>query len=195
MDIDLKKKIDFLVEIDKVKQIFRRTKLFDQSRMENDAEHSWHLAMMALTLFDYANEEVDILRVIKMVLIHDIVEIDAGDYIVYTTEGDEKKEKEYKAAKRIFNILPKDLADEFLDLWYEFEKNETSDANFANAIDRLEPIMQNYYSKGEAWIKHNIKANQIKEVNKKIAKGSTKLWDYTLSMINEAVDKGYIKDE
>ncbi|MFP4457142.1 MAG: HD domain-containing protein [Clostridia bacterium] len=195
MDNDFRKRIEFLIEIDKIKQIFRRTKLFDQSRVENDAEHSWHLAVMAITLADYANEEVDILRVIKMVLIHDVVEIDAGDYIVYTTEGEEKKEKEYKAAKRIFNILPKDLAEEFLTLWYEFEKNETADASFANSIDRLEPIMQNYYSKGEAWQKHSIKGNQIREANKKIAKGSKKLWAYTLSMIDETVDKGYIKNE
>jgi len=102
---DFKKRIDFLLEIDKIKQIFRRTKLFDQSRVENDAEHSWHLAMMAITFADYANENVDLLRVIKMVLIHDIVEIDAGDYIVYTNKGNEKKQKEVEGANRIFNIF------------------------------------------------------------------------------------------
>jgi len=192
---DFKKRIDFLLEIDKIKQIFRRTKLFDQSRVENDAEHSWHLAMMAITFADYANENVDLLRVIKMVLIHDIVEIDAGDYIVYTNKGNEKKQKEVEGANRIFNILPKELAAELLELWFEFEKNETADANFANAIDRLEPIMQNYYSKGEAWIKHNIKADQIRKVNKKIEKGSKKLWEYTLSLVDETVEKGYIKNE
>jgi len=192
---DFKKRIDFLLEIDKIKQIFRRTKLFDQSRVENDAEHSWHLAMMAITFADYANENVDLLRVIKMVLIHDIVEIDAGDYIVYTNKGNEKKQKEVEGANRIFNILPKELAAELLELWFEFEKNETTDANFANAIDRLEPIMQNYYSKGEAWIKHNIKADQIRKVNKKIEKGSKKLWEYTLSLVDETVEKGYIKNE
>ncbi len=195
MKDDFKKRIDFLLEIDKIKQIFRRTKLFDQSRVENDAEHSWHLAMMAITFADYANENVDLLRVIKMVLIHDIVEIDAGDYIVYTNKGNEKKQKEVEGANRIFNILPKELAAELLELWFEFEKNETADANFANAIDRLEPIMQNYYSKGEAWIKHNIKADQIRKVNKKIEKGSKKLWEYTLSLVDETVEKGYIKNE
>jgi putative hydrolase of HD superfamily len=195
MEDNFRKRIEFLIEIDKIKQIFRRTKLFDQSRVENDAEHSWHLAMMAITFSDYANEEVDLLRVIKMVLIHDIVEIDAGDYIVYTNKGNEKKQKEVEGANRIFNILPKELANELLSLWFEFEKNETSDAKFANAIDRLEPIMQNYYSKGEAWIKHNIKADQIRKVNKKIEKGSKKLWEYTLSLVDETVEKGYIKNE
>jgi len=195
MDDNFRKRIEFLIEIDKIKQIFRRTKLFDQSRVENDAEHSWHLAMMAITFSDYANEEVDLLRVIKMVLIHDIVEIDAGDYIVYTNKGNEKKQKEVEGANRIFNILPKELANELLSLWFEFEKNETPDAKFANAIDRLEPIMQNYYSKGEAWIKHNIKADQIRKVNKKIEKGSKKLWEYTLSLVDQTVEKGYIKNE
>jgi putative hydrolase of HD superfamily len=190
---ELNQILEFIREIDKVKGIYRRTKLFDQSRYENDAEHSWHLALMALTLKDYANEKIDVNKVIEMVLIHDIVEIDAGDYIVYTTEKEEKQKKEKAAAKRIFGILPDKLKDEIYALWDEFEAEESPEAKFASAIDRLEPIMQNYYSNGEAWKKHNIHSSQILKVNRKIEKGSIALWEYAKSLIEETVEKGYIE--
>ncbi|MEJ6950797.1 HD domain-containing protein [Natronospora cellulosivora (SeqCode)] len=193
MDEKLKKQLDFIYEVDKVKAIFRHTKLFDNSRYENDAEHSWHIAMMAIILSEYANEEIELAKVLKMVLIHDLVEIDAGDYIVYTDKVEEKAEKEMEAAKRIFAILPEEQGKELLELWQEFEKRETPEARFAAAIDRLEPLMQNYYTEGHAWKKHNICSKDILKANKHISEGSEKLWEYAEGMIRECVDKGLIK--
>ncbi|MFW6029826.1 MAG: HD domain-containing protein [Halanaerobiales bacterium] len=192
MDKRLKKQIEFLVEIDKIKEIFRHTKLFEGSRYENDAEHSWHLALMAIILSEYSNQEIDISKVLKMVLIHDIVEIDAGDYILYTDKIDEKAEKEEKAARRIFGILPKEQSEELLELWLEFERKETAEARFATSLDRLEPLMQNYYTEGYAWKKNNINSQKIFKANKHIADGSEKLWQHAKAMIEECIEKGLI---
>lgn len=188
------KQIEFIREIDKVKEIFRHTKLFNGSRTENDAEHSWHLAIMAIVLAEHANEPVDISRVVKMVLIHDIVEIDAGDYIVYTDKKSEKEEKERKASKRIFGILPDEQRKEFISLWSEFEKRETAEAKFAAAIDRLEPLMQNYYNEGDTWLKYDIKFEQIINGNKHMEEGSSVLWELARKMIEECREKGLIND-
>jgi putative hydrolase of HD superfamily len=185
--------LDFIIEIDKVKGIFRRTKLFDGSRRENDAEHSWHLAMMALVLCEHSNEPIDVSKVIKMVLIHDIVEIDAGDYIVYTHQTKEKEEEELLAASRIFGILPEEQKDEFITLWKEFEERKSPEAKFAAAIDRLEPIMQNYYQEADVWRKNNIKAEQILSVNKRIDHGSEQLWQYAKSLIEECIERKLIE--
>ena len=141
MEERLKQQIDFIIEIDKVKSIIRKTKLFDGTRYENDAEHSWHICMMAIILQEYSNEKVDLSKVLKMLLIHDLVEIDAGDYLVYTDKNIEKNEKEQKAAERIFSILPDEQKDELIFLWKEFELKETTEAKFAFALDRLEPVM------------------------------------------------------
>ncbi|ULT26956.1 HD domain-containing protein [Sphingobacterium sp. E70] len=145
----LLKQIDFIKEIDKVKYIQRRTKLFNSDRCENDAEHSWHLALMAIVLAEHADEPVDLLKVIKMVLIHDIVEIDAGDTFIYDNEkAHSNTEEELLAAKRIFGMLPEQQAEELISIWEEFEAGETREAQFAKAMDRLEPLLQNSSNNG-----------------------------------------------
>lgn len=189
----LKKQIEFIIEIDKIKNIVRRTKLFDGSKLENDAEHSWHLAVMALILMEHANDNIDILKVMKMVLIHDIVEIDAGDYSAYTNNTAEKEEKELAAASRIFGILPEDQKLEFTNLWKEFEGRTTPEARFASAIDRLEPVMQNYFTEAYAWKNNSIKSEQILNVNKRIENGSEVLWQYAKRLIEECVEKKLIE--
>ncbi len=192
MNEKLKKQIDFIIEIDKIKSIIRKTKLFDGSRYENDAEHSWHICMMALILHEYSNERIDLLKVLKMLLIHDLVEIDAGDYLVYTDKNAEKNEKEKKAAERIFSLLPDEQKNEFMLLWKEFEFKETAEAKFAFALDRLEPVMQNYCNNGAAWIEHNIKYEKIVNTNSKIEDGSSDLWQYAKSIIDEIKNSGVI---
>ena len=175
----LQKQMEFIQEVDKLKKIGRQSYLTDSSRKENDAEHSWHLALMSLFLSEYAPKEVDVLRVISMVLIHDLVEIDAGDTYAYDTEGNKtKRAREEQAADRIFNILPEDQAKKVRDLWEEFEANETPEANFANALDRTQPIMLNHASEGKAWAEHGVALSQIMERNVNIPKGAPKLWDY-----------------
>jgi putative hydrolase of HD superfamily len=194
MDERFRKQIDFIIEIDKIKSIFRKSKLFDNSRFENDAEHSWHLAIMAILLSEYSNEPVDLLKVMKMVLIHDIVEIDAGDTIIYSRDNTKTDDKEILAANRIFGLLPEDQKQEMIGIWQEFEEKKSPEAKFAGAIDRLEPIMQNYYTEAYAWKTNNIPAEKILSVNNsKIKNGSDKLWDYAKSLIDECVDKGLIK--
>lgn len=176
----LQQQMEFIQEVDKLKKIGRQSYLTDSSRKENDAEHSWHLALMAILLSEYAPEDVDVLRVVSMVLIHDLVEIDAGDTYAYDTEGNKsKRQREEKAADRIFNILPEDQAKKIRDLWEEFEANETPEANFANALDRTQPIMLNHASQGKAWAEHGVALSQIMERNVNIPKGAPKLWDYT----------------
>ena len=175
----LQQQMEFIQEVDKLKKIGRQSYLTDSSRKENDAEHSWHLALMAILLSEYAPKEVDVLRVVSMVLIHDLVEIDAGDTYAYDTEGNKtKRQREEKAADRIFNILPEDQAKKVRDLWEEFEDNETPEANFAHALDRTQPIMLNHASEGKAWKEHGVVLSQIMERNVNISKGAPKLWDY-----------------
>lgn len=192
----LQQQISFLKEIDDLKQILRQTVLTKDRRQENDAEHSWHLAMLVITLFGYSNDKsIDLLRTVKMVLIHDIIEIDAGDTFCYDDhDRNEKTEKERKAAHRIFGILPKVQAQEFIDLWEEFEAMETPEAQFAAAVDRLQPLLLNYYSEGYAWKKHGIKRSQVIERNHHISKGSKVLWKFAENLINESVNKGYLID-
>lgn len=192
MNEKFKKQIDFIIEIDKIKSIIRKTKLFDGTRCENDAEHSWHICMMAIILHEYSNEKIDLLKVLKMLLIHDLVEIDAGDYLIYTDKNIEKNEKENKAAERIFSILPDEQKNELILLWKEFESRETAEAKFAFALDRLEPVMQNYCNKGAAWTEHNIKYEKIIKINSKIEDASTDLWQYAKSIIEEVKKSGII---
>lgn len=177
----LQQQMEFMAEVDKLKKIGRQSYLTDSSRKENDAEHSWHLAMMAVFLSEYAKEDVDVLHVISMVLIHDLVEIDAGDTYAYDTEGNKsKRAREEKAADRIFNILPDDQAQKVRDLWEEFEANETPEANFANALDRVQPIMLNHKSDGKAWAEHGVALSQILSRNVNVEKGAPKLWEYAM---------------
>lgn len=187
----LESQIQFLIEIDKIKHIFRKTKLFNKSRFENDAEHAWHLALMALVLGEYSNEQIEISKVIKMVLIHDIVEIDAGDVIVYDTQNrDLAREKEHLAAERIFGILPGDQKKEFIDLWNEFEERKTPESKFAAAIDRFEPILQNHLTDYYTWKTHGITHTQLHDKNQHIQDGSRIIWDVVGRIFNEAQEKG-----
>ncbi|WHH61211.1 HD domain-containing protein [Petroclostridium sp. X23] len=195
IDERLKKQIEFIVEIDKLKHIFRQTILMNKSRNENDAEHSWHLAVMAILLSEYAAEKnIDVQRVVKMVLIHDLVEIDAGDTFCYDEKGNEDKAcREQKAADRIFNMLPSDQAKEIRDLWDEFEERISPEARFAAALDRLQPLIHNYNTDGHTWTKHNISSDMIIARNQPIEEGAPALWEYAKKMIREYVDKGVIK--
>ncbi len=191
---NLLKQIEFIKEIDKIKYIERRTKLFNSDRRENDAEHSWHLAMMAIVLAEYSNEEIDILKVIKMVLIHDIVEIDSGDIFIYDTQKNHTNtDEELKAANRIFGILPKEQADELIALWIEFEMGETSEAKFAKSIDRLEPLLQNTSNGGGTWKEFDVKYESVIDKKKGIKDGSEAIWDYAKQLIDESVESGILK--
>lgn len=194
MDNKLQQQIGFIEELDKLKSVKRRTRLLDNSRHENGAEHSWHIAMMAIALSEYANEPVDILKVVKMLLIHDIPEIDAGDAFLYDEKSREENiKKEKQAAARIFGLLPEDAAKEFLALWEEFEKKETPEAKFAGALDRLEPLLQNYKTCGYAWKKHGVTRSQVMQMNACIEHGSGILWEFARRLIDSSVEKGYLE--
>ncbi len=172
------KQLDFLLEIDKLKNIIRRSPLVDESRRENSAEHSWHLALYALILSDKANTEVNIDRVIRMLLIHDIVEIDAGDYPIYDAyDKSVQQEAELKGAKRLFGLLPEAQGKELMDLWLEFEEGTSDDAAFANALDRMQPLMHNVATGGKTWIESGVDKERIVALNEPvISKGSLALW-------------------
>lgn len=192
----LLKQMDFIKEIDKIKYIERRTKLFNSNRRENDAEHSWHLAMMAIVLAEHSNEPVDILKVVKMVLIHDIVEIDSGDIFIYDTEmNHNNSEEDRKAAQRIFGMLPREQAEEFIALWEEFEANETAEAKFAKAVDRLEPLLQNSSNNGGTWQEYGVKHSQVIDKKIIINEGSETLWDYTTDLLDRCVEKGILSKD
>ncbi len=193
----LEKQMEFIKEIDKQKNIFRQSLLTDASRKENDAEHAWHLAMMAMILEEYSNEKIDAFHTMKMVLIHDLVEIDAGDTYAYDEKGNESKnQRELLAAERIFGILPKDQADKVRALWDEFEENSTPEAKFANALDKVQPMMLNDASGGQAWKEHSICASQVYGRNSKTQEGSHKLWEYSdENFIKKNIKAGNLKDE
>ena len=191
---NLSKQISFIKEIDKIKYIQRKTKLFNSDRPENDAEHSWHLAMMTIVLAEHGDTPVDVLKVLKMVLIHDIVEIDAGDTFIYdTTKSHTNTDNELMAAKRIFGLLPGEQADEFIAIWEEFEAGDTNEAKFARSMDRLEPLLQNTSNDGGTWKEFDVDYHQVYEKKKVIKDGSTSLWKYAENLINESVEKGILK--
>ncbi|RKI42258.1 HD domain-containing protein [bacterium D16-51] len=169
----------FIKEIDGVKEVVRQSYIKDGSRKENDAEHSWHLAMMALLLGEYANEAIDLLRVISMVLVHDIIELDAGDTYAYDEAGNAtKRERELAAADRIFHILPKDQAEYLNGLWEEFEENITPESKFAHTLDNIQPMMLNDATGGKAWKEHQVRLSQIMKRQEKTKEGSASLWEY-----------------
>ena len=187
------KQIEFIVEIDRLKQVDRQTVLMDGSRRENDAEHSWHLAVMAVLLAEYAREEVDLLKVVKMALVHDLVEIDAGDTFCYDEEANaDKAERERRAADRIFQLLPEDLAGEIDALWEEFEARETPEARFAAALDRLQPLLHNYRTGGATWKPHGVTCDRVIGRNRPIEEGAPELWAYARGLIEDAVEKGFL---
>lgn len=195
MDLErLQKQINFMLEVDKLKNIYRQTYVLHENRTENDAEHSWHLALLAFLLSEYSNEPIDVLRTIKMVLIHDIVEIDAGDTYCYDEEGyKDKSERETKAAERIFGILPHDQKNEMYNLWLEFEDRKTPEAKFAAVLDRIQPIMLNYTKNGISWKNHGISKEQVIKRNEHTSEGSKTLWQYIRSILDDAAEKGFLK--
>ncbi|MGI6358145.1 MAG: HD domain-containing protein [Bacillota bacterium] len=191
----LDRQLQFILEADRVKQVIRRTLLLDGSRLENDAEHSWHAALAAMVLSEYANQpELDLGRVIKMLTIHDMVEIDAGDTYAYDEAAHlDKEERELKAAERIFGLLPEDLGAEMRGLWDEFEAQDTPEAKFAGAMDCFMPLLHNYVTQGAQWRKHGVSRDQVLARNHaRIAGGSTGLADYVRQLVAEAVEKGYL---
>ncbi len=191
----LERQITFIKEIDQLKQISRQTYLADGSRKENDAEHSWHLAIMAVLMGEYANQSIDVLRVVSMVLLHDIVEIDAGDTYAYDKEGNAtKRDREVAAAKRLFPILPEDQAAYFYELWEEFEAAETPEAKFAHALDNIQPMLLNDASGGKSWREHDVKLSSVMKRQKMTAEGSQPIWEYAKKEILEKnIKKGNIR--
>jgi len=191
----LKRQLEFLKEADKLKTVFRQTYLVDGSRRENDAEHSWELAFMVILLSDYTGEKkLDILKLLKMTLIHDIVEIDAGDTYIYDKEGMKEKEvKEAEAAVRLFSILPDDQCAELKSLWEEFERRESPEAKFAAALDRFQPLLHNYYTRGRSWNEHGIDSNRVLNLIKDIEEGSPVLYKAAKDLVYRAVDAGFLK--
>ncbi|HPJ37569.1 MAG TPA: HD domain-containing protein [Spirochaetota bacterium] len=188
------RQIQFIKEIDRLKQIFRQTYLLDESRKENDAEHSWHLAVMAMVLHEYAEGDINLLQVMKMVLLHDIVEIDAGDTYCYDDRERETQEaREKAAADRIFALLPRDQEDEFRNLWNEFEARETPEARFASVLDRLQPLIHNHGTGGRAWQEHGITSGKILERNADMGRGSEILREFADELIEDSIGKGFLK--
>ena len=175
----LQKQFDFILEIDKEKSIERQTYISDGSRKENDAEHAWHMALMCFLLSEHANESIDKLKTIMMLLIHDLVEIYAGDTFAYSNADiDEVHAKELKAADKLYSKLPKDQATYLKNLWIEFEEGKTAEARFAHTIDNIQPMMLNFATKGKAWTEHRVKISQVLKLNKNTSKGSDILWKY-----------------
>jgi putative hydrolase of HD superfamily len=190
----LEKQVRFILEVDKLKEVFRQTLCTQSRRAENDAEHSWHLCLAVIVLAEHANgARLDVLRVLKMVILHDLVEIDAGDTFAYdTARMAGQHAREALAADRIFGLLPTDQAAEFRALWDEFEERRTPEAKFAAAVDRFQPVLLNCSTEGAAWKKHGVTADRVRARNSHISEGSSELWDVAARMIQEAVDAKHL---
>jgi putative hydrolase of HD superfamily len=183
----------FVLEIDRLKGVLRRTLLCDRSRNENSAEHSWHIALMAVLLAEHAAAPVDVARVVEMLLVHDVVEIDAGDTYVYDLEANrDKEEREQRAAERLFGLLPADQAAAVRALWDEFEARATPEARFAHAVDRLQPLLHNFATEGAAWRQHGVVQEQVVSHNRHMAEGAPRLWEHARRLIAAAVERGYL---
>lgn len=192
----LKQQLDFLMELDKQKEIVRQTYLADGSRRETDAEHAWHLALMCMILSEYANEPIDVPKTILMVLTHDLVEIDAGDTYAYDTKGNEtKRERELSAADRIYGLLPADQAAYLRALWDEFEAMETPEAKFANTLDKIQPVLLTDHADGKSWREHGVCLEQILTRNARTHEGSEILWEHIRKILKKNVDSGFIRGE
>ncbi|MBL4276593.1 HD domain-containing protein [Vibrio fluvialis] len=195
MQSRMQQQLSLVLELDRLKSVLRRTRVkCAEGRLENSAEHSWHVAMMALLMQEHANEPVDINRVIKMLLMHDMVEIDAGDTFVYDTAASaEQAQKELAAAERLFGLLPAEQGEELFCLWREFEAAQSADAKFAKALDRLIPMMLNYHNQGQSWMENGVSRQQALTVNRRIDEGSHALWEYAQQMIEHATEQGWLK--
>ncbi len=195
LDERLGRQIEFILELDRLKSVIRRSILVDGSRYENTAEHSWHLAMMALLLAEWAGPDVDVIEATKAVLIHDVVEIDTGDTYIYDAAGrEEKAALEEAAADRLFGLLPPDQQAEIRRLWDLYEHRDTPTGRFAYAVDRLQPLLLNVGSGGVSWTRHGIRADQVRTINRPIGDASEKLWDLAQRMIDEAETAGALAD-
>jgi len=190
----LGRQIAFMVEVDKLKEVFRQTKLINSHRQENDAEHSWHLCLTVILLAEYANSpDLDVLRVLKMVILHDLVEIDAGDTFAYdTARMVDQHEREARAADRIFGMLPDDQTAEFRACWDEFEAQETPEAQFALSCDRFQPMLLNLMTDGASWKEHGITHDRVVARNGCVEKGSKPMWERMFAMLEEAVKLGIV---
>ena len=192
----LEKQIQFIVEIDKVKNIYRQNYLADGERKENDAEHSWHIALMAYLLQEYSEKPIDVSKVMLMVLIHDLVEIDAGDTYAYDAAGAEtKRQREEAAADRIFGLLPEDQGRFFRELWEEFEAYETPEGKYAHLLDNFQPLLLNDVSGGLSWKEHQVKKSQIYKRNEKIGETSETIWNCMKEIIQEHIDCGDVEGD
>jgi putative hydrolase of HD superfamily len=190
----LERQIAFIVELDKLKQVLRQTRLMDGSRRENDAEHCWHVALMAVVLAEHAGAGIDVLRVLKMLLIHDVVEIDAGDTFLYAAvDAAAVAARETRAAERIFGLLPPDQAGELRALWEEFEARRSAEAKFARALDRLEPLLQNHRNGGGTWREHGVTVEQVLAKKHIVADGSPALWAFAVELIDDSLARGYLR--
>jgi len=193
----LEKQIKFIIEADKIKHILRKNYTIDNSRRENDAEHSWHLALMTMVLSEHSvKSRLNFFKVLKMVIIHDLVEIDAGDTFAYDKiDNLDKKDREEKAAQRIFGLLPEDQRDEMIQLWHEFEYMENEEAKFAASLDRLQPLIHNYKTEAAGWKGHTITKNDIVKRNQHTKESAPELWKYIEEIIEKVIEKGYIAEE
>ena len=192
----LEQQLQFILEIDKVKKIIRQTPLSDASRKENDAEHSWHIALMAYLLQEYVEEPVEVSKVMLMVLIHDLVEIDAGDTYAYDEEGAKtKNERERKAADHIFGMLPEDQGMYLKALWEEFEAYETAEAKYAHLLDNFQPLLLNDAAGGISWTGHQVKKSQIYKRNEKVEETSAIIWRCMQDKIDKHIQAGHVLDE
>jgi putative hydrolase of HD superfamily len=193
----LTRQIAFIREIDKLKSVLRQTLILDGSRRENTAEHSWNIAVFAMLMYEYAAPpRPDLNRVIRMLLVHDIVEVDAGDTFAYDAVGyEDKAERERAAADRLFGMLPEDQREEWMGLWREFEEVKTPDSRYANAIDRLLPLVHNYYTGGNSWIRHGIVRSQVIRRIGPVESIAPGLWRFALDLLDRAVRQGILKDD
>ena len=190
----LEQQLQFIIEIDKVKNIFRQTYLSDGKRKENDAEHSWHIALMAVLLQEYAEDKVDVGRVVPMLLVHDLVEIDAGDTYAYDeTAKQTQHEREQAAANRIFGLLPEEQGRWLLTLWEEFEAYESADAKYAHLLDNLQPLLLNDASGGKSWREHGVYQSQIYKRNERIPEISQVVWEKMQEIVEKNIEKGNVK--
>lgn len=191
----LEQQLNLIIELDKLKSVLRRTRVKSvEGRLENSAEHSWHVALMAILMQEHANEPVEISKVMKMLLLHDIVEIDAGDTFVYDTVASaQQEEKERIAAERLFGLLPDNQGDELKAIWLEFEQAQSAEAKYAKALDRIIPMLLNYHNDGQSWQEHGVTKHQALTINRKIEDGSTILWHKAKQLIEEASEKGWLK--
>jgi putative hydrolase of HD superfamily len=189
-----KRQVEFLLEIDRLKHTFRQTILLDRSRHENSVEHSWHIALSAMIFSEYADRQgIDLGRVLRMVLVHDLVEIDAGDTYCYDEQaGVDQHAREQRAAERIFGLLPADQAESFRHLWDEFEEARSAEARYAHAMDRFQAFLHNYFTEGQMWRRHGIRRAQVIGRMQPVERGAPRLWDYVSTLIEDAVARGYL---